>query len=55
MLTKDDHTGRSVTNFLILRPCKLDHGLGSGMSDIDLAEYGVTVIGQSTNQPPSTI
>jgi hypothetical protein len=45
-LTKDDDTGGSISDFLILRPRQLDHGLGSWVCDVDFTEDGMAVVGQ---------
>jgi hypothetical protein len=48
-LTKDDDTGCSVSNFLILRSSEFNHGLRSGVSDVDFSKDGMTVVGESTD------
>lgn len=43
-LTKDDHTGSTVSALLVLRPTQFNHVLRGWMCDVDLAENSVPVI-----------
>merc|ERR1712216_1087544 len=42
----DDDGGGSVADLLVLRAAELDHGLGRGVSHVDLAKDGVAIVRQ---------
>ena len=58
ILTKNNHTRSSISDFLILRPGQLDHRLGSWVSNIDFPQDGMTIVRKPVNafhQPISPV
>jgi hypothetical protein len=48
--TKDNDTGCSISNFLVLRPRQLNHRLGSGVGNINLSENSMSIVGKAARQ-----